>query len=155
MTERITILLADDHEMVRKGLRALLETKCGLAIVGESGDGLQALRLVVELKPDILVTDLMVSGLNGLEMARQIRSKSLQTRVIILTMHQELRYVGEALRNGAAGYVLKSASCTELVKAIHKVKTGDHYLSPALMSALAARDSCKKPKPTNWTPMRN
>jgi DNA-binding NarL/FixJ family response regulator len=132
MGKKITILLADDHEMVRQGVRTLLETERDFSIVGETGDGLSAVRLVGEFKPDILLTELVLSGLSGLEVTRQVCRKALSTRVIIFTMYQEERRVREALQNGASGYVLKSAFATHLIKAIHKVKAGERYLSPPL-----------------------
>jgi DNA-binding NarL/FixJ family response regulator len=132
MTEKITIVLADDHQMVRQGLRILLEAEPDFSVVGETGDGLQAVRLVHEFKPDILLTELAVPGLNGLEIMRQVRRKPFGTQVIICTMYQEEQRVRDALQNGAAGYVLKSASATHLIAAIHKVKAGRRYLSPPL-----------------------
>jgi DNA-binding NarL/FixJ family response regulator len=127
-----TILLADDHSMVRQGFRALLEGEKDFRIVGETGDGLEALRLAERLKPKVLVLDLMLPGLRGLEVARQVKQRGLPTNVVILSMHANEAYVLEALRNGASGYVLKDANAAELVRAVREAVSGRRYLSPPL-----------------------
>jgi DNA-binding NarL/FixJ family response regulator len=127
-----TIVLADDHHIVRQGLRALLETEPDFAIVGESGDGLETVQLAGRLQPHVLIVDLMMPGLNGLEVTRQVRQRSPQTQIIILSMHSNEAYVLEALRNGAAGYVLKDARADELIQAVRKVMAGQYYLSSPL-----------------------
>jgi two-component system response regulator NreC len=128
----IRIVLADDHHVVREGLRALLETEPDFSIVGEAADGLAAVDLVERLKPDVLVADLMMPSLSGLEVARQVALRSPTTRVVILSMYANEPYVLEALRNGAAGYVLKDSTGADLVQAVRQVLTGDRYLSPPL-----------------------
>lgn len=128
----ISIVLADDHDVVRQGLKALLDTEPDLFIRGEAKDGLGALQLVESLKPDILILDLMMPGLNGLEVTRQVGKLSPTTRIIILSMHAGEAYVLEALRNGATGYVLKDSGADELVEAIHEVMEGHRYLSSPL-----------------------
>jgi two-component system, NarL family, response regulator NreC len=127
-----TIVLADDHPLVRQGLRTLLEAEPAFRIVGEAGNGLEAARLAEDLRPDILVLDLMMPGLTGLEVARQITKRSPQTRIVVLSMYANEAYVMEALRNGAVGYVLKESNLTELVQAIREVAKGRRYLSPPL-----------------------
>jgi DNA-binding NarL/FixJ family response regulator len=127
-----TVILADDHAIVRHGLRALLETEPGLSLVGEAEDGLAAIRLVEQLRPDILIVDLMMPGLNGLEVTRQVRKCSPQTRIIVLSMHANEAYVLEALRHGALGYVLKGSQVRDLLQATHHVAAGRRYLSPPL-----------------------
>jgi DNA-binding NarL/FixJ family response regulator len=129
---RTTIVLADDHSIVRQGLRALLEAEPDFAIVGEAADGLQVADLVERLKADVLVLDLMLPGLNGLEVTRQVHQQSPQIRIVILSMYANEAYVLEALRNGAAAYVLKEASAADLVHAIREVMAGRRYLSPPL-----------------------
>jgi len=129
---RTTIVLADDHPVVRQGLRALLEAEPDFAIVGEVADGLEVADLVERVKAHVLVLDLMLPGLSGLEVTRQVRQRSSQTRVIILSMYANEAYVLEALRNGAAGYVLKGAGAAELVQAVREVAAGRRYLSPPL-----------------------
>jgi DNA-binding NarL/FixJ family response regulator len=127
-----TLLLVDDHQMVRQGLRALLAREPDLRLVGEAAEGLEAVRLAERLRPDVLVLDLMMPGLNGLDVTRQVARRVPETRVVILSMHAHEAYVLEALLAGAAGYVLKESSSDELVKAIRAVTAGQHYLSPPL-----------------------
>jgi two-component system response regulator NreC len=127
-----TIVLADDHHIVRQGLRALLEAEPDFAVTGEAADGLVVAGLVERLKPDVLVLDLMMPGLNGLDVVRQVRQRSPQTRVIILSMHANEAYVLEALRNGVAGYVLKDSTASDLAQAVREAAAGRRYLSPPL-----------------------
>jgi len=127
-----TILLADDHHVVRRGLRALLEAETGFQVVGEAGDGLQAVQLAENLQPDVMVTDLMMGGINGIEVARQVCKCSPKTGVIVLSMYGNESYVLEALRAGAKAYVLKESTADELVRAVHKVALGHRYLGPPL-----------------------
>jgi two-component system, NarL family, response regulator NreC len=135
----IRIILADDHHIVRQGFRSLLESEKGFAVIAEAGDGLNAAKVTGRLKPDVLVVDLMMPGLNGLEVARQVRKSSPDTKVIILSMYRDEPYVIEALQNGACGYVLKEANMSDLTKAIHEVIEGRHYLSSPLSElAIAA-----------------
>ena len=129
---RTTIVLADDHSLVRQGLRALLEAETDFAIVGEAADGLEVPDLVERVKADVLVLDLMLHGLNGLEVTRQVQQRSPQTRMVVLSMYANEAYVLEALRNGALAYVLKEASATELIRAIRAAMAGRRYLSAPL-----------------------
>lgn len=128
----ITLLLADDHAIVRMGLRRLLEAEPDLEIVGEVGDGLQVLPELERLNPDVLVLDIVMPGLNGLEVLRQAKKSAPKTRVIVLSMHSNEAYVFEALRHGAAAYVLKGSNGSELVQAIRSVLAGRRYLSPPI-----------------------
>jgi DNA-binding NarL/FixJ family response regulator len=128
----ITIGLADDHHVVRQGLRALLQAEPDLSIVGEAADGREALSMVERLKPDVLIVDVMMPGLNGLEVTRHLKEASSKTRVIVLSMYTNEAYVMEALRNGALGYVLKESKASDLLHAIREVAAGRHYLSPPL-----------------------
>lgn len=127
-----TIVIADDHPIVRKGLRALLEAEPGYEVLGEAEDGLGAVRLVEQLNPDVLVIDVMMPGLGGLEATRQVTKRSPRTRVVVLSVHSNEPYVLEALRNGAAAYVLKTTSTNTLVEAVREVVEGRRYLSPPL-----------------------
>lgn len=127
-----TILLADDHTIVRQGLRSLLETATEFQVLGEAADGQEALRLAASLHPDVLLADIMMPRLNGLEVARQVRSVSPATRVIILSMYDTEAYVAEALQAGVAGFVLKKSTSSELIEAIRQVLAGRVYLSPPL-----------------------
>ena len=128
----ITIALVDDHHIVRQGFKALLGAEKDFKLVGEAADGLEAVRLVEEKKPNVLVLDLMVPRLHGLEVVRQLHKSTPATRIIILSMHADEPYVMEALRNGACGYVLKDATATDLAQAVRTVATGRRYLSPVL-----------------------
>lgn len=130
------IVLADDHPIVRQGLRALLEAETDFQLVGEAGDGLEAVGLVERVKPDVLVLDLMMPGLAGFEVARQTRQRSPQTRIVILSMHADEGYVLEALTAGASAYVLKKSATADLVKAIRDAIAGRRFLSPPLSEHL-------------------
>jgi two-component system, NarL family, response regulator NreC len=132
MSEGISIVLADDHEVVRKGLRALLEFEPGFTVAGEASDGLEVADLVEQVRPDVLVVDLMMPGLGGLEVLRQVRQRRPRTRMVVLSMHSSEPFVIEALRSGALGYVLKDATTGDLVRAIREAMLGRHYLSPPL-----------------------
>jgi DNA-binding NarL/FixJ family response regulator len=125
----LSIVLADDHPLVRLGMRTLLESEPDFSIVGESGDGLETTRLVERLQPDVLVLDLMMPGLNGLEALRIIRQRSPRTRVVVLSMHSNNAFVAEALKNGATGYVLKGSSEEDPVRAVREAVAGRRFLS--------------------------
>jgi DNA-binding NarL/FixJ family response regulator len=127
-----TIVLADDHPIVRQGLRTLLEAETGFQILGEAGDGLVAVQLVERLHPAVLIVDVLMPGLSGLEVTRQVSQRTPQTHVIVLSMYTNEAYVLEALRNGASGYVLKDSSITDLVQAVRDVVAGRRYLSAPL-----------------------
>lgn len=142
-TGNISIVLADDHPIVRQGVRALLQAEPGFSVIGEASDGLSALKLIENLKPSVLVVDLMMPGLNGLEVTRKVARISPGTRVIVLSMYVNEPYVIEALRNGASGYVLKESDISDLAKAIREVTAGRRYLSPPLSEqAMAAYLDC-------------
>lgn len=125
----IRLVLADDHGVVRAGMRAVFANEPDLEVVGEVADGLKVVALVEELRPDVLVLDLMLPGLNGLEIARQVGRSINTTRVLILSMHATEAYVVEALRAGASGYVAKDCSGAEVVDAVRAVAGGRSYLS--------------------------
>jgi DNA-binding NarL/FixJ family response regulator len=129
---RVTIVLADDHHVMRQGLRLVLEAQEHFQVVAEAGNGLDAIALVERFNPCVLIVDVMMPGLNGLEVTRQVRQRASRTRVIVLSMYSNEAYVLEALRHGAAGYVLKEAQADELVHAVHEVAAGRRYLSPPL-----------------------
>ncbi len=128
----VRILLVDDHPIVRQGLRTLLQAEAGFAVVGEASNGLEALRLIERYKPDVLVVDLMMPGVTGLEVVHQTTQLSPQTRVIVLSMHSDEAYVLEASKSGAMGYVLKEANPTDLIQGVHEVIAGRRYLSAPL-----------------------
>ncbi len=128
--ERITLVLADDHHVVRQALRTLLESEPGFVVVGEAFDGLRVTDLVVRLEPDILLADLMMPGLNGMEVTRQVRKRCVGAKVILLSMHMNEAHVLEALRSGVHGYVRKDETAADLIGAIRSVAAGKVYLSP-------------------------
>jgi DNA-binding NarL/FixJ family response regulator len=132
----VTILLADDHPIVRQGLRHLLEEEPGVMIVGEASNGLQAVQLTEKFKPNILILDMMMPDLNGLEVLRQVKERSPSTSSIVLSMQSADVYVVEALRAGALGYVLKETGPSELLGAIQQVVRGQRYLSPRISERL-------------------
>ena len=147
----ITLVLAEDHHIVRQGIRSLLEAEVDFQVIGEVSDGLEAVRIVEELHPDILVLDLMMGGLNGLEVTRQVSKQSPKTSIIILSMYNNEVYVLEALRAGAKGYVLKDSTAAELVKAVREAIIGRHYLSTSL-SERAIEKYIEKSKETYLDP---
>jgi DNA-binding NarL/FixJ family response regulator len=132
----LRILLADDHTVVRKGLRLLIETHPGLSVIGDASDGREAVALAEKLSPDVVVMDIAMPILNGIEAARQITAKLPQTAVVFLSMHSDESYVLKALKAGARGYLLKDSAEYDLVSAIHAVSDGKAFFSPAISKML-------------------
>ena len=128
----VRVILADDHTLVRAGLRKLLESVPNLTVVGEAQDGLELLSLVEQLQPDLVLMDIAMPGLNGLEAAARVTRGWPNIRILILSMHQSEEYVRQALRSGAAGYLLKDAAPLELELALKALLAGETYLSPAV-----------------------
>jgi DNA-binding NarL/FixJ family response regulator len=128
----LRVLLADDHVLVRAGIRSLLEGLEGIEVLAEAGDGHTALRLIEEQKPDVVLLDIGLPGLNGIEVMARAGKSQPQARVIMLSMHANEEYVYQALKAGAAGYLLKDASVVELELAVRSVARGESYLSPAI-----------------------
>lgn len=126
------ILVADDHTLVRAGLTSLIARLPEMEVVGEAADGRQALRMVRDLQPDMVLMDIAMPGLNGLEAAERIHGIHPQTKIIILSMHASEEYVAQALKAGASGYLLKDAATSELEMALKSVAAGQFYLSPAI-----------------------
>jgi two-component system, NarL family, response regulator NreC len=135
----VTVALADDHVVVRQGLRLLLESDPEFVVVGEAADGIEALELVKRRKPKVLIADLMMPGLDGLETTRRLARLKLDTRVIILTMYGDEAYLLDALGSGAAGYVVKESAGADLFQAIRDVVAGRRYLSPLLSEVFTRR----------------
>lgn len=128
----IRVLLADDHTIVRKGLRALLDDEAGIEVVGEAEQGQQTIELVRHLLPDVVLMDITMPVLNGLEATRQIKKLFPQVKILVLTVHLTEEYVRQTLQAGASGYVVKQAAVSELVQAIQTVYYGGTFLSPSL-----------------------
>jgi DNA-binding NarL/FixJ family response regulator len=132
----INVLLADDHPIVRQGLRRLLEMEADFKVVAEASDGTEALQLLERYRPDVLIVDLMMPSLNGFEVILQAAHRFPTLAMIVLSMHQDSIYVVQALRNGARGYVLKDSSPTELVDAVNEVVAGRRFLSAKIIEKL-------------------
>jgi DNA-binding NarL/FixJ family response regulator len=135
---KIRVLLADDHHLVSKGLQALLSYESDIQVVGQAVDGREAMKLVEELDPDVLVIDLEMPSMSGLEALRQLKKRGDAVRVIVLTMHKESKYIVQVLRAGAAGYILKDAAVSDLVNGIRTAHAGDVFLSPPVSTRLVA-----------------
>lgn len=128
----IRILLAEDHTLVRKGLRSLLEGEDGLVVVDEAVDGREAVEKAGRLQPDIVLMDIAMPGLNGLEATRQLRQRHPRVQVVILTMYADEEYIPQLLEAGARGYVVKQAAPEELIAAVRAVHQGDIFLTPSV-----------------------
>ena len=134
--KRIRILLADDHAVVRHGFKMILSAQVDMEIVGEAGNGREAVQLSEELRPDIVVMDVAMPELNGIEATRRLAASVPHSRVIALSMHKDSVYVREILRAGARGYLLKDSPAGDLVSAVRSVAGGESYLSPAVSNAV-------------------
>jgi two-component system response regulator NreC len=132
----ISILLADDHRIIRDGLRSLLSTMPGMKVVGEAENGRQALRIARKYSPDLVIMDISMPDLNGIEATRQILAESPGTKVIALSMHSDRQFVVRMFRAGVSGYLLKNGAFEELVHAIDTVRKNETYLSPKIASVL-------------------
>ena len=130
------ILIADDHGVVRGGLRLLLERQAGFEVVGEAADGAEAVREALALRPDVAILDVAMPRLTGLQAAREIRAQAPEVQVLVLSMHDDERYVFEALKAGASGYVLKREADTALVDAVHATTRGEPFLTHAATEAI-------------------
>ena len=133
---RIRILLADDHAVVRQGFKMILDAQPDMEIVGEAGNGRQAIELAEKMKPDVVVMDVAMPELNGIEATRRLGASVPHARVIALSMHKDSVYVREVLRAGARGYLLKDSGASDLVTAVRAVARGEGYLSPGVSNAV-------------------
>ena len=136
MSKRIRILLADDHAVVRQGFKMILGAQTDMEIVGEAGNGREAVELAQQLKPDVVVMDVAMPELNGIEATRRLADSAPHARVVALSMHKDSVYVREILRAGARGYLLKDSVAADLVSAVRAVARGEGYLSPAVSDAV-------------------
>jgi DNA-binding NarL/FixJ family response regulator len=147
MADKISVLLVDDHALVRKGFRRILEDDPAIAVVGESSDGTEAVRLALELRPKVVVMDCALPGISGIEAARRIREKFPEALILMLSMHSEDTLVRQALEAGTRGYILKNAMDLDLVSAIKRVAEGKMVLDPQL----AKSDGLKGERETGLT----
>lgn len=138
-----TVLLVDDHSIVRKGCRAILENQKDITVVGEAETGQEALKKAKELNPEIIVLDINLPGLNGIEIINRLRSRHQPTKIVVLSVYQDEMYVYRALEAGAAAYVVKQGAAQELIDAIEAVAANQRYLSPQIATKLL--DSLKSP----------
>jgi DNA-binding NarL/FixJ family response regulator len=136
MREKIHILLADDHAVVRQGFKMILAAQPDMEIVGEAGNGREALALAGQLQPDVIVMDVAMPELNGIEATRRVADLSPRSRVLALSMHKDSVYVREILRAGARGYLLKDSIASDLLAAVRAVARGEGYLSPGVSDAV-------------------
>jgi DNA-binding NarL/FixJ family response regulator len=127
-----TIVVADDHKIVREGLVKLLEGRTDFSVIGEAADGEEAVKMVLEKKPDIVIMDIWMPRLSGIDATRRIVKRGSQTKVLVLSMHESRTYVEEVLRAGASGYIVKNSASSDLLQAIDAVQGGASYLSPAI-----------------------
>ncbi len=135
---KIRVLLADDHAIVREGVKRILTAEPDLEVVGEAEDGLQAVEQAKKLKPDVAVLDISMPGINGIEATKQIKAALPDTHTLALTMHSDDSYVFQLLKAGASGYVLKRAAATDLVQAIRAARRGEAFLYPSVAKAVVA-----------------
>jgi DNA-binding NarL/FixJ family response regulator len=135
-TAQITIVLAEDHSVVRCGLRILLERQQNFRVIGEASDGIEAVRITEKLTPDILILDLSMGGLNGLDVARHLMHRKLKTRIVVLSMHSNEDYIRQAFKSNVSAYVPKECEFSVLASAIVAVAAGKHYLPPSVSDVI-------------------
>lgn len=134
--EKIRIVIADDHAVLRSGLKALLNCSPLFDVIGEAGDGQQAFTMVEELRPDVLLLDISMPVMSGVDCIKEIKSRGLPCRILVLTMYDDNEYIKEVMRAGADGYVLKKSADTELVEGIVKIYSGKKYLNESMSQTL-------------------
>jgi len=132
MSQKVRIVIAEDHTILREGLRSLLSSNPSFEIVGEAEDGREAIKCVEKFKPDLILTDLSMPRMNGMEAIKEIKRESPTTKVLVLTVHRAEEYIFATFRAGADGYLLKDSTHAELVMAVKKVLSGKHYISPEI-----------------------
>ncbi|MCG8589047.1 MAG: response regulator transcription factor [Proteobacteria bacterium] len=127
-----TIVVADDHKIVREGLIKLLETRDDFEVIGEASDGEEAVQLVLDKQPDVVIMDIWMPRLSGIDATRRLGKRGIQSKILVLSMHESRSYVEEVLRAGASGYIVKNSAYSDLLHAIDAVRSGASYLSPAI-----------------------
>ncbi|MEM6359879.1 MAG: response regulator transcription factor [Bacteroidota bacterium] len=152
MSETINIILADDHELVRNGLRLLLETEQHIQVIGEAADGEETVALAGKLKPHVAIVDIRMPKLNGIQATQQLKAKFPLTKVLVLTMHEDEEYITQSVDSGADGYLLKDTGKEEFLKAIHTVHSGQKYFSGDISSILVERYLSAKNVPAAVSP---
>lgn len=150
----IRILLADDHMMVREGLAALVNKDPGIEVVGQCGDGLEVIKCVAEVRPDVLILDITMPRLNGMDVCREVAAKYGDTHVLILTMHNDEQFIARSLENGACGYLLKEAAAEQLSQAVRAVARGELYLGPGISRSVIRCMTSNAEDPYNRLTMR-
>lgn len=136
MSNTIRVVLTDDHVFVRDGIKSLLENEANIKVVGEATDGLEALKVIEELKPDLLILDIRMPNLTGIEVVEKLRAQGNQVKIIMLSMHESEEYVLKSIKAGADGYLLKGSSKEEFLKAVNTVSNGGKYFSGDISSIL-------------------
>jgi len=137
--EKIRVLLADDHTVVRQGLKALLEAEADIAVIGEANTGREAVQLTKKLLPEVVVMDIAMPNLNGLEATRQIAKEVPSTKLLVLSSYNDDEYVHQVTEAGAMGYLLKQTAATDLIKAVREARKGNAFFSPAISRRLVER----------------
>jgi len=135
--DKISVLLADDHRLVRDGLKTIIDSSNDIHVIGEASNGLEALKKVEELRPDVVLLDISMPNLNGMETARRIKKEHPAIKIIILTMHEEQEYSMKMVRMGVAGYLVKDSTAGEVMEAIRSVYNGKAFFSPQIAKVLA------------------
>lgn len=133
---KIRVLLADDHTILRAGLKMMLNAQPDIEVIGEAQDGHQAIQEALRTQPDIILMDITMPDMNGIEATRQVKRLLPDVKILMLTMHEHDEYVFQALQAGASGYLLKEAADTDLITALHVIKSGQFYLSPTAQSVV-------------------